>query len=467
MPLQRTRGRVRGATAELAEWAGSLRIEDLPDSVIDRVLAHTLDTVGAILVGATQPWTRTVAEYASVESPTGRSRSAALDRTLRPEWAALINGTAAHGFEIDDYALPGLSHPGSVVVPSAFALGEDRGISGRALIVALAAGFESIVRFGEACTPSLTSHRGFHVTSALGVFGSAASAVSVHGLTADQGLAALGIAAAHASGTTEFTRTGGDIKRLHAGMAAAAGIRSAALATGGFTAPLAAIEGERGFLAAFVEQARPEQLTAQLGHRWALDGLALKRWCVCAGIQAPLAGLDAILREGDIRPEDITAIEVGVDRATLAHVGHIGGSPRDMTEAQMSLHHAMAMRLVAGGNDPLHYTLFEQGLDVAAQADRVSLHVDDAAEEAFPRRLLASVTVHTATATATTVRAEAPGTPTTPMDRGARLEKFHALADPLIGERDALRLINAVDALREDGPVSAVLAHTRKAQHTA
>src|SRR5690606_917750 len=113
-----------------------------------------------------------------------------------------------------------------------------------------------IVRFGEACTPSLTSDRGFHVTSALGVFGAAATAIAIDRPSTEVAVAALGLAAAHAGGTTEFTRTGGDVKRLHAGMAASAGIRSAALAARGFTAPTAAIEGQRGFLAAFVAQPR-------------------------------------------------------------------------------------------------------------------------------------------------------------------------------------------------------------------
>ncbi|MGM7699110.1 MmgE/PrpD family protein [Microbacterium sp. A84] len=450
-----------GATEELAEWTRSLRFDDVPQHVIDRVLAHTLDTIGAMIVGADRPWTRSVAEYASIESPTGRSRSAALDRTLRPEWAALTNATAAHGFEIDDYALPGLSHPGSVVVPTGFAVGEDRETSGRILLTAMAAGFETIVRFGEACTPSLTSDRGFHVTSALGVFGAAATTIRIDGLSAAHASAALGIAAAHASGTTEFTRTGGDIKRLHAGMAASAGIRSAAIAARGFTAPTAAVEGERGFLNSFVAHPNPEHLTAGLGSRWALDGLALKRWCVCAGIQAPLAGLDQILSSHSIHPNGVVSVDVGVDRATLAHVGHIGGSPRDMTEAQMSLHHAVGMRLISGGNDPVHYARFEAGLDVADAAARVALHVDDAAEAAFPNRLLSTVTLRTVDREIT-VRAEAPGTPSTPMDRVAREAKFHALVDPIIGEADATRLIVAIDALPDGGPVSAVMPHTRK-----
>jgi len=454
-----------GATTELADWSRGLRFADLPDQVVERVLGHTLDTIGAIIVGADRPWTRRVAEYASIESPTGRSRTASLSRTLRPEWAALTNATAAHGFEIDDYALPGLSHPGSVVVPTGFAVAEDRETSGTELIAALCAGFETVVRFGESCTPSLTSDRGFHVTSALGVFGAAATTIRIDALSTEHSRAALGIAASHASGTTEFTRTGGDIKRLHAGIAASAGIRSAALAARGFTAPTAAIEGERGFLTSFVAHPRPEALTSGLGERWALEGLALKRWCVCAGIQAPLAGLEKVLETHGIHADDVISVDVGVDRATLAHVGHIGGAPRDMTEAQMSLHHAVGMRLACGGNDPVHYAEFEAGADVSYAAERVRLYVDEKADAAFPARLLATVRVVTADADIT-VRAEAPGTPQTPMDRTARLAKFHALADPIIGDREAQRLIAAIDDLQDGGSVSAVMSHTRKRNRT-
>ena len=130
----------------------------------------------------------------------------------------------------------------------------------------------------------------------------------------------------------------------------------------------------------------------------------------------------------------------------------------------MSLHHAVGMRLVAGGNDPVHYAQFESGLDVADAASRVTVHVDEDADSAFPDRLLAAVTVTTNDAEYT-VASEAPGTPATPMDREARLAKFHSLADPVIGEIGASRLIDAVDALPDGGNVSAVLPLTRK-QHT-
>ena len=279
-----------GATAALAGWSRALAFERLPGDVVERVLAHTLDAVGALVVGATRPWSAQVRDYVAGESPPGRCAVPGLDARVRPEWAALANGTAAHGFEIDDYALPGLSHPGCVVVPTALALAEHEGCDGRELIAALAAGFETTVRFGLACTPSLTSDRGFHVTSALGVFGAAAVAARLLRLAPAHAAAAFGLAAAHACGTTEFTRTGGDVKRLHAGMAAAAGIRSASIARRGFSAPLAAIEGERGFLNAFVAHARPQALTDGLGDDLATVPATSGRcavWRSSAGACAP------------------------------------------------------------------------------------------------------------------------------------------------------------------------------------
>ena len=61
----------------------------------------------------------------------GRARAASADATvwgdaapsLRAADAALVNGTAAHAFELDDYHNAKL-HPGAVVIPAALAMAE-------------------------------------------------------------------------------------------------------------------------------------------------------------------------------------------------------------------------------------------------------------------------------------------------------------------------------------------------------
>ncbi|MGB3438178.1 MAG: MmgE/PrpD family protein [Actinophytocola sp.] len=452
-----------GATAALGAFVAGLTHDALPDDVVDRVLAHTLDHLGAALLGATMPWNAVVRRYALGETPDGPCTILGATGTGRPEWAALANATAGHGFEIDDYALPALAHPGCVVVPAALAVAESRGARGHAALTALAAGFEVVLRLGLATTPSLTSDRGFHVTGVHGVFGAAAVAGRLAGLDPATMASAFGLAASQAGGVTEYTRSGGEVKRLHAGLAAMGGIRAARLAAEGFPGPPTAIEGERGLLHAFVANARPEALTDELGTAWRVHGLAVKRFCVCAGLHAPIEAAAALRPGLDLSTVD--EVVVGTDAATRHHVGAIGPRPKDMTGAQFSAEHAVATRLVLGGNGPAEYArLRAAGFDlpdVTRVAERVRLEVDAQAEAVFPHRLLARVTIR-AGGRELTARAEARGTPALPLSGDEVRAKFTGLAAPVVGDRTAAAVVAAVDALRDDGPVDAVTAPLRR-----
>src|SRR4029434_6510342 len=90
--------------------------------------------------------------------------------------------------------------------------------------------------------------RGYHAQSAVGVFIAAAAAGKILHLDPDQMTHALAIAGSHAGGTMEFDQSGGEVKRLHNGMACCGGLRSALLAQIGLTGPHTLFEGERGIL---------------------------------------------------------------------------------------------------------------------------------------------------------------------------------------------------------------------------
>ena len=80
--------------------------------------------------------------------------------------AAFLGGTAAHGIELDDGYTKGSVHPGCTVVPAALAVGYAKGASGKDLIEAMVAGYETVTAIGRACHPALR-HRGFHPTGAV------------------------------------------------------------------------------------------------------------------------------------------------------------------------------------------------------------------------------------------------------------------------------------------------------------
>ena len=107
--------------------------------------------------------------------------------------------------------------------------------------------------------------RGFHSHGIGAPFGAMATAARLLRLNEGQMLHAFGIAGMHSSGTMEYDQTGGEVKRVIAGVAARSGIQAAMLAQLGLTGPPTIIEGKRGFLKVFADQSQPEEITRDLG----------------------------------------------------------------------------------------------------------------------------------------------------------------------------------------------------------
>ena len=144
-----------------------------------------LDTVGAMVHGADQPWTRAAHAHALATGGEGRSTVIGAGRSTTPAMAALANGCGAHAFELDDVHEEAISHPGAVVVPAALALAQAGGATGRDLLEAVVIGYEAMGRAGIAVGPSAHMLGGFHPTSMSGVFGSAAAAGRLRGFDAE------------------------------------------------------------------------------------------------------------------------------------------------------------------------------------------------------------------------------------------------------------------------------------------
>lgn len=255
-----------------------------------------------------------------------------------------------------------------------------------------------MVRLAHATNPSMLYERGFHATCAHGVFGSTVAAGVLLGLDEDTFLDAFGIAGSHASGTTEFTESGGDTKRLHGGLGASAGIRSVLLARRGFTGPKTIIGGKKGFLAAFSPKPQPQWLS-EFGGDWHMLGIATKPYCCNARITPQINALAAVLAEHDLDPVDIAEIRVGTDEGAFTNrSATIGPEPADILGMQFSTHVAMGLRAVTGSNGfDVFYALLRDELPqrakVTAVAHRVRVYVDDESQSVWPGKRLAKVAV--------------------------------------------------------------------------
>jgi 2-methylcitrate dehydratase PrpD len=177
----------------LGEWVSGLKLADIPQNVADHLKVCLLDSLGCGLFAAAQPWGAFAGNVAVSMSRGGVSSLFIRTEKVSPADAALANGTAIHGFELDDAHVSSSHHPGAVTVPAVLAVAEARDASGADALVALAAGYEVGIRIGV-CAGVSHSTSGFHVMGTVGTFGAAAAAAHLLKLSPSQTAHALGIA---------------------------------------------------------------------------------------------------------------------------------------------------------------------------------------------------------------------------------------------------------------------------------
>lgn len=334
-----------GVSRRLAEWVAGLGFDDIPPAVREHLQYCLLDAFGCGLYGATQPWGKIAAETAIEANGVGKAALFAGGGSGSPAEAALANGTAVHGFEIDDVHVASSLHPGAVVIPAVLAAATGRKVSGRELIVALASGYEAGIRVGV-CAGVKHSTSGYHVTASVGTVAAGMAAARVLGLDADATANALGIAATQASGLYS-ARKNSMTKRLHAGLAARAGVTGALLARKGFTGSAEVLEAEfGGFFSTLNGEHPPESLLSGLGETWETARVGFKAYASCASSHTTIDALDDLIAQG-LTAENMDHLELAFSRKGTLNVGW-QYKPDTVVSAQMNAQYVAAVKLLEG-----------------------------------------------------------------------------------------------------------------------
>ncbi len=432
---------------KLAEFLADLSYKDLGGEVIEKAKDLILDQLGVELVASTKPWNVIVYKYVRGFGGLGESTIVNYGDKVRAENAAFANATFGHGFEMDDSYLPGNVHPGCVVVPVALAFGERELIDGKGFLLAVVAGYEAMCRIAGCVAPSLV-RRGFHPVGVAGPFGAAAVVGKMLGFDDELMLNALSIAGSHSAGISEFNQTGGNVKRMHAGMAASGGIRTALLAQAGLTGPPTILEGKKGFCRAFSNQYHLEQLMSNLGEEFTVTKVSIKRYCCCYQIQTPIDATTKIVKEHSIKPNDIEEIVMGTNVEGISAVGTIL-EPKDITGAQFSAPFTLAMCVVKGSNGFRDYS--EENLrdpEIKRLAKRVRLVVDDEVQASYPAKRTIRMTVKLKNGTSYQQYLEGVrGTPENPMTRKEVEDKFRSIATVVLPKDKVEEIIDTVEGL--------------------
>lgn len=342
-----------GETKALAEFAATLRYEDIPAPVIAITKNCVIDAVAVALFGSSLPWSRSVEEFARHVGSGGASTilSPAMRRVGAPA-AALANGTFAHAFEFDNLRQPSVGvHPGSTATVAALAVAEEYRVCGRDFLTALVAGNECMLRTGLAAKQT-SELMGFHAPGQTGVFGSAIAASRIMEHDVRQTTMAIGIGGSLCSGLLAFAKAGngGMVKRLHMGRAAEGGVTAAYLAARGFEGPDVLLEGKFGYLDVYARDGDPKLLTDGLGSRWESLNIWFKMFPCHVSAQAPVRAMQQLAREHRFGPQDVAKIVIEASEKVLSH--HSDREPHDVGTAQYSVPFSVALALFRDPGDP-------------------------------------------------------------------------------------------------------------------
>jgi 2-methylcitrate dehydratase PrpD len=442
----------------MVEFLLSLRLDALPPNVIRESRIRLLDALGCGLYGAVMPWGRIAAEVVYEEGSRGNASVYGRREAVAPARAALVNGTATHGIELDDIVPGAHVHPGAVVIPAALATAEQHGVSGERLLLGLIAGYEAMARVGRGIGEAAW---GFHITGVAGPIGAAIASGVTQGASFDEVMRAVGIACSNAAGIKSFTQgSGGMIKRMHAGRAAESGVLACALARKGFTAPLAALDGRFGLLEVFGgEQARPQALDERLGDSYAVSRVWTKVYPCCGVLHTTAQALHALRVEHEIDPASIRSVRVGTNKRAIALNGEI--TPKETMAAQYSMPFTAALALTHDPKDPRHYAA--DALDdqvVCDLARRVELYNDPEMESLYPRYGTRAEVILKDGRKLETKLLDAHGTPADPCNEAEAKEKFSCLAQAANTPEsiaEMLSLVQRLETLNSVAPLSHAL----------
>ncbi len=453
-----------GVTRTLSAFSATLKLADLPPDVVVRARFLLLDLIGNI-VRARHDAESTASFLAATRAMGMANGTIGVfgdpDR-YTPAGAAFLNGALAHSLDFDDTHAAGSLHPGAPVIPAALAAGEMVGAPGADVLAGIIAGYEVTCRVALALPAGEHYDRGFHPTATCGAFGAAAAAARVFGLDADGVEGAMGAVLSQCAGSLQFLVNGAWTKRSQVGWSACNGLMAATLVREGFKGPTEALEGKHGFMRAYAPNPTPERALQDLGTVWELMNTAVKPYPSCryghAGIDAAL-----ILRAAnDLRPNEISAIKLGLPRAGMMLIGNPAdkkADPRNVVDGQFSGPFVISAALATGAmgwdsyrhlNDPT----------IRGMLGKVTCEFDPEIEAEFPANMAGKLTIEARGQTFVHKVVVPKGEPTNFLTEAELRAKFHGLADAVLGADQASRLADAVLAIHQSNAVGALTSHS-------
>ena len=285
-------------------------------------------------------------------------------------WAA---ATQIDNLDGHDGYNPTKGHIGCAVVPALIAFAARHpDLTGRAALTALAMSYEVAARAGIALHATVSD---YHTSGAWNALGVVALGCRLEGADAETLRQALGIAEYHGP-RSQMMREIDNPTMLHDGSGMGALV--------GCSATLLAMRGFQGAPAITAEAPEVAEYWHDLGQVWTVTQNYIKPYPVCRWAHAALDALRQLKAAEAVTADQVREVHV----RTFAEAARLfAGMPETTSQAQYSLHFALANVLLHDRIGPEHLTgpgLLDKG--VAALIPRIRVSEDARHSDRFPRR---------------------------------------------------------------------------------
>lgn len=438
-----------------AHFIKNIEYDCLSSDIIRLAKMCFLDFIGCTIAGSITTEGHIITDFVCEQAQSGEATILGKWSKTSHLYSALANGFNCHIHECDDVHKKSVLHPGAPVIAAALAMSEATHKSGKEFLEAIVAGYDIMIRAGEAVMPS--HYYFWHTTATCGNFGAAAAAGKLLGLSTAQMTNALGNAGSQAAGLWEFLDNSSMTKYLHCGKAAYNGMLAALLAKKGFTGPTKIFEGDRGFVKATSQEMDPDEKFLSLGQQFKITETVFKPYPSCRHTHSSIGAIISLKEQYHIVPSNVAEMVLYVNRVAtqIAQNNEKFDEPR---AAKFSLVYCAASALYYGSLPLKAFTLEAlANPDVLQIADNTVVNIDDECDRAYPEKWMSRVKIKTKDGKIYEKKVEYPkGDPENPFSDKDFEDKFLGLVATAIDDKQARRLLESCMEIEDYKDISDV-----------
>lgn len=330
---------------QFARYALGLNYQMLSEDVIHQAKRCLLDALGCAIGGFNAPGLAMVEE--TVKELGGREEATVLGSGLR---TTALNATLVNSFLVRflDYNDMGGGGHNSDSIPSILAVAEREKANGKDFLTSLVISYELGARFSDALGGHTSyESKGWTIDIRGGVSMPPALG-KLMGLNEEQIANAIGICASHSLplGILDTNREENTLsKNLRFGQVTYDAILACLLAKKGFNGPVRIVEGESGIREVIMKGDMDlERLVDFSG--WRILNTRFKNLCANGSSFGHILATLAIVKENDLKPEDIAAVRIRTGQRECRHTASLVKKyPRDAENADHSAFYANAFAI--------------------------------------------------------------------------------------------------------------------------